>query len=85
MAAKQSLLEQMRARPQSDWSIDDVKKLCTNLGLGCRSPASGSHYVVYSEILPGALTVPARRPIKAPYIRKLVALASSHIAAKEGK
>jgi hypothetical protein len=40
---------------------------------------------VYSECLPGALTIPAHKPIKAPYIKKLVALASSHINAKEGK
>lgn len=85
MAPKKSLLEKMRGSPQADWTIDDVKKLCARIGLECRSPSSGSHYVVFSELLGGALTIPARRPIKAPYIKKLVALASSHVRAKEGK
>ena len=85
MASKRSILEQMEKSPQSDWTIDDVNKLCTKIGLGCRAPTSGSHYVVYSEFLGGHLTVPARRPIKAPYIKQLVALAYSHIRAKEGK
>ena len=85
MAAKRSLLQKMAESPQADWTIDDVKTLCTKIGLECRCPSSGSHYVVLSDRLPGALTVPARRPIKAPYIKKLVALASSHMSAKEGK
>ena len=85
MVPKRSLLDQMKDSPQADWTIEDVKKLCTKIGLGCRSPSSGSHYVVYSEFLPGALTVPARRPIKARYIQMLVALATSHNAAKEVK
>lgn len=74
----------MKASPQGDWTIDDVKVLCAKVGLGCRPPTSGSHYFVYSDLLGGGLTVPARRPIKPPYIKKLVALASSHISAKEG-
>lgn len=85
MARKRSLLERMADSPQADWTIDDVKALCTKIGLECRCPSSGSHYVVVSDRLPGALTVPARRPIKSPYIKKLVALASSHVKAKEGK
>lgn len=85
MAQKRNLLDQMRNSPQDDWTIDDVKTLCTKVGLGCRPPANGSHYVVYSELLGGALTIPARRPIKAYYIKKLVALATGHLTAKEGK
>lgn len=85
MAGKKTLLDKMRDSPQGDWTIADVKKLCAKVGLECRVPTSGSHYVVLSERLGGALTVPAHRPIKAPYIRKLVALATSHMQAKEGK
>lgn len=83
MAPKRSLLEQMEDNPRADWNIEDVKRLCTQIGLECRAPSSGSHYVVFSERLNGALTVPARRPIKAPYIKKLVSLARSHVRAKE--
>lgn len=85
MAPKKTILERMRANPSADWKIEDVKKLCTKIGLRCRVPSSGSHYVVYSDDLGGQLTVPAHRPIKAPYIRDLVALASAHVAAKENK
>ena len=85
MAPKRSLLDRMKESPQADWTIDDVKTLCTKIGLGCRVPTSGSHFVVHSEHLPGLLTVPAHRPIKAPYIRRLVALATSHIEAKDSK
>jgi hypothetical protein len=83
MAPKRSLLEQMEDNPRADWDIEDVKTLCTQLGLTYRRPSSGSHYVVLSEKLRGALTIPARRPIKAPYIKKLAALARSHVRTKE--
>lgn len=72
-------LEKMRANPQGDWSISDVEKLCKQLGINCSPPSSGSHYKISSDSLHGILTIPARRPIKAPYIRKLVALADAHM------
>jgi hypothetical protein len=45
----------------------------------------GSHYKVLSTYVGGILMIPARRPIKAVYIRTLVALADTHILAKAAR
>lgn len=67
-------LEQMRRNPQGDWSIQDVIAVCRETGAECRPPrAGGSHYKVFHPAFPQILTVPFKRPIKAVYIRKLVA------------
>jgi len=67
-------LEQMRRNPQGDWSIQDVKAVCKEAGVQCLPPRSGgSHYKVFHPAHPEILTVPFKRPIKAVYIRKLVA------------
>lgn len=85
MAPKRSLLEKMRDNPASDWTIADVKKLCAQEGLDCRTPNGGSHYVVTSDVLEGHQTVPAKRPIKVVYIRSLVGMADAHRKAKGRK
>jgi hypothetical protein len=72
------LLEEMRANPRKDWLIKDVETLCSQIGLEFKPPRRGSHYKVLSNHLEGMLTIPAHKPIKAPYIRHLVALADSH-------
>jgi hypothetical protein len=67
------LIEAMRNNPAADWSISDVRRLCDGLGWQCLTPSSGSHWKV---VVPGSeaiLTIPARRPIKPVYIRKLIA------------
>jgi len=69
------LLERMRKNPQGDWSIRDVETLCGQTGLTLKSPTRGSHYKVTAPGIRGILTVPARKPIKACYIRNLVSLA----------
>lgn len=77
MAPKKTLFERMKARPR-DWSIGDVETVCSQCGLHCDKPSNGSHYKVYSDRLAVILTVPAARPIKPVYIRKLVSLIESH-------
>ena len=67
------------ASPKSDWTIDDIERACRQLGMVCTPPSSGSHYKVSSLVLDGALTVPARRPIKVFYIKEFLALADAHI------
>lgn len=82
MVRKTKLLDKMAANPQSDWKIADVETLCKQIGLSCRKPSSGSHYMVTSELLSeksGGLTIPARRPIKPYYIRQLANLAKAHL------
>ena len=73
MSKADKLLEKMRRNPAGDWSIDDVRKLCNGLGWQCFPPTGGgSHWKV---VVPGSeaiLTIPAKRPIKPVYIRKLM-------------
>lgn len=76
----------MRRNPRGDWTIDHVAKLCAEHDIELEPPSSGSHYKAISPLLPGHQTVPARRPIKAPYIRSLVSMVDAHIEfKKQGK
>jgi len=68
------LLQSMRNNPAADWSIDDVRRICDGLGWPCLPPSGGSHWKVVATGSETILTIPARRPIKAIYIRKLIAL-----------
>ena len=68
------LLDQMRNNPRGDWTISDVSVVCRNYGIGCEpSRAGSSHYKIFHPSQISILTVPFKRPIKAVYIRKLVA------------
>lgn len=69
-----ALLEQMRANPRADWAIADVERLCRRFGIKITAPRRGSHYKVRDGTTGTTLTIPARRPIRAVYIRALVAL-----------
>ena len=79
------LLERMRANPQADWTIADIERLCRACGLTITSPRRGSHYKVRDPKGGTTLTIPARRPIKAVYIRALVALADRFRESKDGQ
>jgi hypothetical protein len=70
-----NLLERMRANPRGDWRIADVERLCRAYGVRCTAPSGGgSHYTARAEGIETILTIPARRPIKPVYIRRLVQL-----------
>jgi hypothetical protein len=73
------LLDKMRDKPQANWKIGDLEKICKRFGVSFSSPTRGSHYKISSNFLEGILTVPARRPVKAIYIRKFVGLVDAHI------
>ena len=74
-----ALLEAMRRNPVGDWTILDIEKLCRNFGLACFPPSGGgSHYKVSVKGSRLILTIPARRPVKAAYIRKLVSFIDEH-------
>lgn len=68
------LIAAMRRNPNADWSIADVQKACAQGGCECFAPTRGSHWKVVAPGRPEILTIPAKRPIKAIYIRKLVAM-----------
>jgi hypothetical protein len=67
-------LEDMRRNPRGDWRIGDVEALCREHGIMCDPPrGGGSHYKVGHSRLAEKLTIPSKRPIKAVYIRRLIA------------
>ncbi|UZK68987.1 type II toxin-antitoxin system HicA family toxin [Sphingomonas sp. S1-29] len=61
----------MRGNP-NDWRIEEVIAVCAAHDIGCTPPRNGSHYKVKHPSRTEILTIPARRPIKAVYIRALV-------------
>ncbi len=65
------LLDDMRHNPTGDWQIADVETLCRQRGFNFRF-GKGSHVQIRHPSAREILTVPARRPIKPVYIRKLV-------------
>lgn len=74
------LLKRMSDNPRGDWRIEDIETLCRQVGVTISPPSGGSHYTVSSPYAEGALTVPFARPIKAIYIKKLVALVGVHLS-----
>jgi hypothetical protein len=56
------------------WRIQDVAAVCAAHGATCVPPrGGGSHYKISRTGKVEILTVPFKRPIKAVYIKKLVA------------
>lgn len=80
------ILRRMRANSKDDWQIGDLETVAKELGLRFSPPTRGSHYKVSSHHLPGILVIPARKPIKPPYVKQFVALCKAHCArqAEEG-
>jgi hypothetical protein len=75
MTSADKLIAAMRSNPAGDWSIDDVARVCGRLGWRCLPPrGGGSHWKIAAPGHDAILTVPAKRPIKTIYIRKLIAL-----------
>jgi hypothetical protein len=62
----------MRQKPHDDWKIEDVRLACAAFNVRLATPKGGSHYKVSHPSQVEILTIPARRPIKPVYIRKLV-------------
>ena len=72
MSKADKLLDRMRRNPAGDWTIQDVQTLCKGLGWVCLPPSGGgSHWKVAIPGSEAILTIPAKRPIKPVYIRKL--------------
>ena len=73
MSKADKLLDRMRRNPAGDWTIQDVQTLCKGLGWVCLPPSGGgSHWKVAISGSEAILTIPAKRPIKPVYIRKLM-------------
>jgi hypothetical protein len=84
VARAERILKKMGENPQNDWKINDFEVVCRHYSLDCDPPTGGgSHYKVTSKYLEGILTVPAKRPIKAIYVRKFVSYVASHVSSGE--
>jgi predicted RNA binding protein YcfA (HicA-like mRNA interferase family) len=70
VSKKQKRLEAMRNNPR-DWSIDDLISIATSLGFEVRQGGKGSH-VVFTSPFGATQTVPAKRPVKAIYVKLLL-------------
>lgn len=66
------LLDKMCNNPK-DWHISDIETLAKRYGINVRK-GKGSHVVLDHYNWIELLTIPARRPIKPIYIKKLVRL-----------
>lgn len=66
------LLERMRRNPAGDRQIGDVEAVCREHGLLFRAGKGTSHCHAKHPAAREILTIPARRPIKPVYIRRLV-------------
>jgi len=77
MSRKAKLYASMRANPNADWTIADVQGVCMHYDISCKPPARGSHFTLSHPTVRGLLTIPARRPIKAIYIRLLTEMIDS--------
>ena len=73
MNAALKLLQAMRRNPAGDWQMTDLLSLARRYDLSVRS-TGGSHHVFSHAQLQDTLTVPARRPIKAIYIKQFLLL-----------
>jgi hypothetical protein len=72
LSRKFKLFMRMRNNPKADWVIEDVQAVCSAFEVSCQPPSNGSHWTVSDPHMERILTIPARKPIKAPYIRALV-------------
>ena len=72
------LLGRMRRNPAGDWRIRDVESICREYGLSFRFGTGTSHVHMRHPSAREILTIPAHRPIKPVYIRKLVRYIDAH-------
>jgi len=72
MGSGDKIVSAMRNNPR-DWVMAKLLTVASHYGLEVRS-TGGSHHVFSHSLVKDSLSVPARRPIKAIYIKRFVAL-----------
>ncbi len=72
MGKLDKLIAKMRNNPLN-WKINDVERVASYYGFSKRL-ASGSHVTFEHPLLVDILTIPAHKPIKPIYIKKLLKL-----------
>lgn len=81
MSRAEKVLEKMRRNPR-DWRIEDLVQVAARQRLQVRNDG-GSHYIFSAPGVDLHLTVPSRRPIKAIYIERFLALIDRATAASQ--
>lgn len=85
MTKLDKLVERMGRNPAGDWTMQDVRAVCERLGWQCLPPTGGgSHWKIAVPDSQHILTIPAKRPIKPIYIRKLIEYIKEHEHGKKG-
>jgi len=69
MSPLEKLLAKLRNNP-NDWRIEDLKVIADRCGINYRQP--GTSHVTFRFCNGVKLTVPARKPIKAVYIKQFI-------------
>ena len=82
MVRSEKLIAAMRQNPRGDWRIDQLKAIADRYGFAYRQP--GTSHVVFAPAAGPLLSVPARRPIKAVYIRQFVAMIDAKESESDG-
>ena len=65
-------LDKMRVNPR-DWRIEDLESVAKRHGLTVRRPR-GSHVIFQKQGVALEVSVPAHKPIKPVYVRRLIEL-----------
>lgn len=72
MSKADKTLDQMRTNPR-DWRIEDLESVARRHGLTVRKPG-GSHVIFQKSGVDLEVSVPAHKPIKPVYVRRLLEL-----------
>lgn len=72
MSQGQKRLEEMRANPMGNWTMDDVEVVSRAYGIACVPPTRGGHYKISHRTQSDILTVPKRPRLKPVYIKRFV-------------
>ncbi|MFH1033819.1 MAG: type II toxin-antitoxin system HicA family toxin [Pseudomonadota bacterium] len=72
MSKAEKILQQMRNNPK-DWRIEDLETVAGRYGLDIRRHG-GSHVIFSHPEVIQHVTVPAKNPVKPPYIRQFLAM-----------
>ena len=72
MSKADKTLDKMRANPR-DWRIEDLEIVAKRQGLIVRKPG-GSHVIFQKQGIALEVSIPAHKPIKPVYVRRLLEL-----------
>lgn len=72
MTTVDKILDRMRNNPR-DWRIDDLLSVADRYGIEVRN-SGGSHHVFSALGIAENICIPAHRPIKPVYVKRLITM-----------